>query len=196
MATETKIETHPLQPFTDSGASRRYALATPWYADGLAVATDGRIAAWMPSEPFEIPCEGKRPGTAGLMREPDGLTYQPMPIFESCANCGGKGIVIRTECERCKGKGREPHRCDCEYCTQDDEECGDCDGKGKFTGKDAKVECRCEYPRFSLGSHRYGLQYLHKIATMGPAEYAIERSGQLWFRAGKVTGTLMPYGER
>jgi hypothetical protein len=35
------------------------------------------------------------------------------------------------ECENCKGSGESRHVCDCDFCDETKEECGECDGKGK-----------------------------------------------------------------
>ena len=185
---------HPLQPFTDGNVGTRYALGAPWYVDGLAFATDGRIAAWMPSEPFETPTDGRKPSRVSqIISEPAGLDYQPMPLFEPCALCSGKLTVIREKCEHCDGKGRIAHECDCELCTEQYERCYECGGKGKFTGADASVACECFNTSIRFLGSSYALGYLHKIAALGDVVCAVDFADtvkSLWFKVGEIRGRL------
>lgn len=195
MTVATNIE--KLLPFCDADKFARYALATPWYTSGYAVATDGRIAAWLPSDPFDAPCDGRRPQIEPLMRKPLGLNYRPLgelPARTNCPDCNGLGYTIEEKCEECDGTGEVEHDCDCPHCEEETEECIECGGLGKFTGDDAKVKCDCRYEPFEIGGLTFALEYLLKIAALGDSQIAVD--DRLWFKCGEICGTLMPIDPR
>lgn len=185
---------HRLDSFTDKRDVVRWALGTPWFFDGLAFATDGRIAAWMPSEPFEFTCDGRRPNAAEIIRRmPAGLVFQPLvelPPLSACRDCNGLGYTIEEECSDCNGTGSVEHECDCPHCCEDEEDCESCDGTGKFTGEDAKVKCNCLYQPIEVQGDTFALEYLHKIAALGSPVVAV-KDEQLWFKCDDITGTIM-----
>jgi hypothetical protein len=187
-----------LLPFCDGGASQRYALATPWFADGIAFASDGRIAAWMPSEPFEIPCEGKRPNAWGIINQnmPTSLQWEPMPPLPEvtpCPKCNDAGFVIEERCTTCNGKGKVEHDCGCEYCLENYEECPDCEGDGKFDGEDAKVSCTCltSDNAHVIAGGKFSLRRLRNIAALGDGVVISREQCRLAFKCGEILGVLV-----
>lgn len=181
-----------LRPFC--GDSWRVATGSPWWKDGKAIATDGRIIVSVPCERFADDATLRRPDVSCYLPEPTGLTWQPMPALPVCSECNGTGKITRTECEECEGTGEIEHDCDCEFCTKT-EECDECDGEGKFTGEDAIDDCdQCRRQRIELiGDSGFSLDCLTKITSLGPAEIALDSKDKnmLRFRCGQFSGCLM-----
>lgn len=174
--------THVLQPFT-------YRWDTLQYVDGYAFASDGAIAAWLPSEPFDSKFRPGRDKVIKLFR--DDLEFSPLEPLPLCLTCNGTGIEIIEECEECAGTGEVDHECDCDLCTEEYDDCPECEGKGKFTGEDAKSDCsECRERAIEIHGQRFAVLYLRKIAALGDPLIAVD-DDKMHFRAGLVKGVLL-----
>lgn len=192
MATETLDR---LAAFTDKSMfSYRENLRHPWYVNGVAFASDGIAAAWIPSEEFESPpFKGRRPNIDWILKDqPVGEVYLPLviPDMTPCPDCKGLGYTIEEDCDECGGTGKVEHDCDCQHCVEEFEECEECDGEGKFSGDDAKIPCDCRFEPYEVQGVTFSLKYLHKIAALGDVVVTVH-DNKLWFKSGDLSGTLM-----
>lgn len=143
----------------------RYTLDSPWFANGLAIASDDKILVSFPSEPFEFPMDGKRPDVAKLLEEPEGLEFVEL-----------SSVPRGKPCERCSGSGKTNHVCGCDECTTKQQDCFDCNGTGR--------------QEIEIQGHHFCPAYLRKIETLGAAVVAVGNK-ILWFHVGNYRGALM-----
>ncbi len=132
MSAKTLSNLELIKPFCDiDDSTGRYSILEPFYSNGYACATDVRIIAAFPSEPFDNR-DRRVPNGAHVLEstEPRG-DWQQMPAVARCMSCDGSGQVVVHVCEKCEGSGEVAHDCDCDLCTVSYKECPQCRGIGE-----------------------------------------------------------------
>lgn len=174
--------------FCDRQGSRRYDTGTPYKAGDFTVATDTKLAVFVPrNEQWEGETNGERASFEKLnvfeqFQKGEWTDFAeiaaaiPPDEFAVCDGCGGGG---RCECLRCEV----------------DHSCGDCDGSGKES----------IHTRVAVLGNDYDNRLLNKFLVIGPKDCrshtlpAVDPYGKprksaahcLLIRGDGWTGTLM-----
>jgi len=215
---ETTIDRTDLErallAIADPEKSYRYDLDRPAVRGGRLWATDGCIAAWIPTDRAD---DVERVGSDGITRpiKFPNMTFllerQPtcwIPLAHcgeiDCETCHGVGQIEASECPDCRGNGK----CDnCmgtgqnECCTCGSSVvCDDCRGNGRCPScRGARIRGPAECPRcwngiqvfFGVRCTRRWLRKVFDLQLLGPLEVGTTTDGNLAFRVGELEGVLM-----
>lgn len=199
MSADTLSNLELIKPFCEIDEDYNlFALLEPYYFNGYAFATDGRILAGFPSLPFDNRVRRVPNGKHVLDTHKPRGEWQKMPEIPKCDVCEGKGEVKILACKRCDGSGEVAHNCDCDLCDESYEECSRCDGTGRHKdGTERTVVCgACSQKRINLLGNQFQLRYLQKIADLPNAEICeASQEYALVFRSGEIVGVLMGVAE-